>query len=123
MSSSSAASRRSSISIHALREEGDGADLVTGMANGIFLSTPSVRRATGKAPFFQLVTAISIHALREEGDVHERKLGSGLCQISIHALREEGDSPAGYTSLAQIISIHALREEGDRLRCGQVFQR
>ena len=100
------------ISIHALREEGDQPDA-----------------AHGRAP------KISIHALREEGDgrcfakaysarlflstpsarratlpLRERH---GQDEISIHALREEGD-PAAIT-LAQfiIISIHALREEGD----------
>ena len=56
------------ISIHALREEGDGG-------------------VPAKAYF----RVISIHALREEGDV-----GHGIVVhrsgISIHALREEGDS-------------------------------
>ena len=55
------------ISIHALREEGDGGKL------------PLIRKAD-----------ISIHALREEGD---SRPGDHCCQrhISIHALREEGD--------------------------------
>ena len=33
-----------------------------------FLSTPSVRRATGPADIVRVATNISIHALREEGD-------------------------------------------------------
>ena len=33
-----------------------------------FLSTPSVRRATGVTTTQQMIDAISIHALREEGD-------------------------------------------------------
>ena len=61
-----------SISIHALREEGD-IDL-HGAARIVmeFLSTPSARRATiaGKEWGFSL--AISIHALREEGDMRAR---------------------------------------------------
>ena len=64
--------KRFNISIHALREEGDVANL-TGM---------NVRQA------------ISIHALREEGDTgifHRAKVQP----ISIHALREEGDSVFG----------------------------
>ena len=56
------------ISIHALREEGDG-----------------VGRGAPEGHI-----GISIHALREEGDP-----GSFRCtpcqEISIHALREEGD--------------------------------
>ena len=55
------------ISIHALREEGDG-----------------------RVRAFQQHPRISIHALREEGDEvcgADRR----ICEISIHALREEGD--------------------------------
>ena len=57
-----------SISIHALREEGDLAAICS------------------TAPRF----TISIHALREEGDVTLRYAVWGFF-ISIHALREEGD--------------------------------
>ena len=101
-----------SISIHALREEGDGP-------------------AGGTAYHHR----ISIHALREEGDQKD-PFGDSIMVISIHALREEGDyvpgsPPAGARRflstpsarratrpLAQPgqrsgISIHALREEGD----------
>ena len=78
------------ISIHALREEGDGKLYCGECGRLIFLSTPSARRATrgraGGAP----PEAISIHALREEGDPHLAKQAAGGV-ISIHALREEGD--------------------------------
>ena len=56
-----------SISIHALREEGD--------------RRRCTRGSDGK---------ISIHALREEGDLRSCPV-YGLPVISIHALREEGD--------------------------------
>ena len=62
-----------SISIHALREEGDLAAICS------------------TAPRF----TISIHALREEGDVTLRYAVWGFF-ISIHALREEGDRVAGF---------------------------
>ena len=56
------------ISIHALREEGDAAGVVSFRSISLFLSTPSARRATG-VPERDLVRCyISIHALREEGD-------------------------------------------------------
>ena len=58
------------ISIHALREEGDGV-------------------VTSACP---LVSHISIHALREEGDRFELVSTSLVEIISIHALREEGDN-------------------------------
>ena len=56
------------ISIHALREEGDRPGLL----------------------FLDLPTVISIHALREEGDRRATHIG-WMSWISIHALREEGD--------------------------------
>ena len=130
---------RQTISIHALREEGDLADL----------------------PDEQREYIISIHALREEGDDLSREVfvdeldfyprpprGGRLCfvdfcsrsvrflstpsarratatvkdlalelVISIHALREEGDGRhLRRVIVGADISIHALREEGDA--CG-----
>ena len=57
-----------SISIHALREEGDPSGYYRGWFPEKFLSTPSARRATLQDRRLQLGKAISIHALREEGD-------------------------------------------------------
>ena len=57
------------ISIHALREEGDPVHSMKRYMVEKFLSTPSARRATaGLWPDAQLDRNISIHALREEGD-------------------------------------------------------
>ena len=59
------------ISIHALREEGDACRIRQFCWILLFLSTPSARRAT---QFFILSlneVFISIHALREEGDFLE----------------------------------------------------
>ena len=60
------------ISIHALREEGDGAVQVR-LASDRFLSTPSARRATWTAQKSASSFVISIHALREEGDSANRR--------------------------------------------------
>ena len=147
------------ISIHALREEGDflgptsicdigdfyprpprggrlcGINLM--QHGGIFLSTPSARRATSRFYCQRLcriyfyprpprggrpwpdglrwhLSAISIHALREEGDNNSFRFTAIPLTISIHALREEGDGVTA-ASLVPVndISIHALREEGD----------
>ncbi len=79
-----------SISIHALREEGDSlSEAITklkadfyprpprgGRRDKIiaykgmdeFLSTPSARRATYNKEWYFSISEISIHALREEGD-------------------------------------------------------
>ena len=62
------ASRTSSISIPALREEGDLALLGVVFHAPAFLSPPSARRATRSAHCFPLALIISIPALREEGD-------------------------------------------------------
>ena len=57
-----------SISIHALREEGDRLS-ACGSGPGLsFLSTPSARRATIWGLLMRTKKMISIHALREEGD-------------------------------------------------------
>ena len=37
-------------------------------SRGLFLSTPSARRATGAATLMLKARIVSIHALREEGD-------------------------------------------------------
>ena len=58
------------ISIHALREEGDGPIRVGNLSD----------------------IEISIHALREEGDLPDGNVTDYLLSISIHALREEGDA-------------------------------
>ena len=57
------------ISIHALREEGDSMSSFGLPLIALFLSTPSARRATSFADGAHLLHGISIHALREEGDL------------------------------------------------------
>ena len=58
------------ISIHALREEGDMMPKCCCSSCRIFLSTPSARRATPSVRPEILQRRISIHALREEGDLN-----------------------------------------------------
>ena len=79
------------ISIHALREEGDRLRSLWSLLLVNFYPRPP----RGGRP-----------KLRRRMTVKEI--------ISIHALREEGDDPDGPQSQRQAgISIHALREEGD----------
>ncbi len=108
--------RESTISIHALRVEGDFAvyirsaiclyfyprppgggrpDRITKkMLAMIFLSTPSGWRATWCAQWNDVCEYISIHALRVEGDC-AKIFSKGIdLSISIHALRVEGDFAA-----------------------------
>ena len=83
------------ISIHALREEGDVREANAAHSAPQFLSTPSARRATVPRPCGSYRSPISIHALREEGDVDFAFDRIGDLNISIHALREEGDRGQG----------------------------
>ena len=107
---------RFTISIHALREEGDHTPVTVRPSRLPFLSTPSARRATSCPAGCRLSAWISIHALREEGDAtsamprmcvrnfyprpprggrpEAEELPEGGGRISIHALREEGDAEA-----------------------------
>ena len=68
-----------SISIHALREEGDIVAPTSVCAVWPFLSTPSVRRATAPGQAQKWDRDISIHALREEGDAD--KVSSDVAEI------------------------------------------
>ena len=101
------------ISIHALREEGDRTVDGVNLAEELFLSTPSARRATVAPPPLRGVPDISIHALREEGDV----LRTAMCRPVAYFYPRP---PRGGRRVARAvravivdISIHALREEGD----------
>ena len=85
------------------------------LQKGLFLSTPSARRATVDRHCPGPCLIISIHALREEGDKWGTDLRYFYCGISIHALREEGDQRRQLRKAHLLISIHALREEGDLL--------
>ena len=146
-----------SISIHALREEGDDRGTAPSgsrryfyprplrggrqhaacgdHAVGLFLSTPSARRAT-EGDFLFIGWCCNFYPRPPRGGrrlVPEKK---GRCRIflstpsarratltrkrsdrwssiSIHALREEGDSSSEGGGQSKSISIHALREEGD----------
>ena len=80
-----------SISIHALRGEGDCRRRAWRYTATIFQSTPSVGRATLIKRKVINITAISIHALRGEGDIIAFVHFLILRFISIHALRGEGD--------------------------------
>ena len=125
-----------SISIHALREEGDDHGFEIQPEAAIFLSTPSARRATPHRLGVVQGQPISIHALREEGDLELY----GVPAANIRFLSTPSARRATFgrswtvTALSYFyprpprggrqpflahqrcgpnISIHALREEGD----------
>ena len=106
-----------SISIHALREEGDRRCSGRPCTLHNFNPRPPrgerhVRLKKGVSP-----QPISIHALREESDRPLSRARPCSVSISIHALREESDLKKTVNDLSRlVISIHALREESDRNR-------
>ena len=73
------------ISIHALREEGDGYGNVLSISRSGFLSTPSARRATAKTErkhpaFVSLYT--SLHKLQRDACKTNRKITPLLAQTA-----------------------------------------
>ena len=102
-----------SISIHALREEGDVAADVVILYRNRFLSTPSARRATVGGRLACDEETISIHALREEGDDLPERLHRPLLDFYPRPPRGGRRSYTPKEPKAPGISIHALREEGD----------
>ncbi len=109
--------------------------MVTGKDAYIFLSTPSVWRATGHADGVSKRHLISIHALRVEGDEWELNVSTGekeflstpsvwratgvQCNWLLRWIFLSTPSvwratvPGGFGLLAHGISIHVLRVEGD----------
>ena len=125
------------ISIHALREEGDTGGTFAVIDPGVFLSTPSARRATilpsfpyaGIFAFLSTPSArratksligsnpnliISIHALCEEGDLTFDAGGVALKAFLSTPSARRATRGLPLTDGQPEISIHALREEGDR---------
>ena len=102
-----------SISIHALREEGDQRLILRILRRFIFLSTPSARRATGAGCRPVRCPEISIHALREEGDKMRRT--KTMANLNFYPRPPRGGRRTRHIAVMLLskISIHALREEGD----------
>mgnify|MGYP000145121284 CR=1 FL=1 len=136
------------ISIHALREEGDSClflplhqnfnfyprpprggrryQVQLFRSHGLFLSTPSARRATFGLAAKESREPISIHALREEGDLDSRRMDRGGFYFYPRPPRGGRLQALKHRGLFRLISIHALREEGDcrrqnSCRQGQYF--
>ena len=123
------------ISIHALREEGDRLDTISNISRTHFYPRPprGGRRTCGRhgQSLRHFYPRPPRGGRRPEQHYHfalEKFLSTPsarratLCavdtppgkNISIHALREEGDTWAFFAiAVAVFISIHALREEGD----------
>ena len=134
-----------SISIHALREEGDLLRLFLQHCTYLFLSTPSARRATYRITSVNILPGYFYPRPPRGGRPITLFHVSAELVISIHALREEGDRPVppvagrsmyfyprpprGGRRLVRYslgrhpeISIHALREEGDMIRAEQIWE-
>ena len=83
------------------------------LERGVFLSTPSARRATQAHRRRDQDPVISIHALREEGDQNPCPAsGLDVLFLSTPSARR-ATRVICPDHIDVIISIHALREEGD----------
>ena len=81
-----------------------------------FLSTPSARRATTTTGYTSTPGKISIHALREEGDAKVQvRSGDKSVFLSTPSARRATTVTDAAAARVWVISIHALREEGDDL--------
>ena len=107
-------SSQASISIHALREEGDRRGQQARGVTKVFLSTPSARRATWKGLLVMSVQTFLSTPSARRATLRSPAPDAPAAVISIHALREEGDVIVGDVLVCcGGISIHALRKEGD----------
>ena len=100
------------ISIHALREEGDFASMRCAVRASNFYPRPP----RGGRLWAALAMSSSAAFLSTPSARRATQRVFLLCQqlcISIHALREEGDLLREQAADRRPISIHALREEGD----------
>ena len=130
-------SKGATISIHALRGEGDQHHIGVTVPRMDFYPRPPRGGRRPEPDPDHGCQAISIHALRGEGDPLRAPARFTGISISIHALRGEGDAWASHvmptapkflstpsagraTESCEVsfegtdISIHALRGEGDR---------
>ena len=103
-----------SISIHALREEGDSSPIFKKVAILNFYPRPPRGGRRGVCAGIVAPELISIHALREEGDTLPRRTMTLQRRFLSTPSARRATCPACQLSGNKSISIHALREEGDR---------
>ena len=93
------------ISIHALREEGDYANIGEQPVKKRFLSTPSARRATKIFITEDFRLDYFYPRPPRGGRLRQHRRTAGQKKISIHALREEGDSSTAYQRAVEDIFL------------------
>ena len=105
-----------SISIHALREEGDLRALCHRQVSQNFYPRPPRGGRLAPPIFGRQGVVISIHALREEGDCRADVVDVFFERFLSTPSARRATVIRSNRSLLLIISIHALREEGDHAR-------
>ena len=101
------------ISIHALREEGDGISSPSATVPLYFYPRPPRGGRRGQVPPEKRLQLISIHALREEGDCAVFRHALGNFRFLSTPSARRATPPPRRSFRPSPISIHALREEGD----------
>ena len=102
-----------SISIHALREEGDVQFAVIKSWGKIFLSTPSARRATDKAIHTQYNRRYFYPRPPRGGRLSTKGIPAAAFRFLSTPSARRATGQGVDLTLQGVISIHALREEGD----------
>ena len=106
-----------SISIHALLAESDYRKAADCIPRLLFLSTLSLRRATGAVLVFNGRSVISIHALLAESDTSQVPTRFGIPNFYPRSPCGERPRRVLKCDNRAIISIHALLAESDWARC------
>ena len=103
-----------SISIHALREEGDLIQSRLDETKIEFLSTPSARRATSRPPWCRCSAGYFYPRPPRGGRPKTTTAAKTQQPISIHALREEGDD-THQIDVACVMHFYPRPPRGGRL--------
>ena len=112
------AKRKADISIHALLAESDPVRLSVLNPAEAFLSTLSLRRATGRLAVKRYRLNISIHALLAESDCRFWCKQLPTCHFYPRSPCGERRNAVLRGSFSTLISIHALLAESDQDRFG-----
>ena len=101
------------ISIHALREEGDGFFYCHYSVTSYFYPRPPRGGRLLMRELAIRIKDISIHALREEGDIQRQYVYQEFRDFYPRPPRGGRRKRKDWSTRMELISIHALREEGD----------
>ena len=103
------------ISIHALREEGDGSVHLRGLRHRYFYPRPPQGGRPLQFPLVRTDDVISIHALREEGDLKgQKKVVGRYLFLSTPSARRATDATTTGSNTGTFLSTPSARRATDK---------